>query len=124
MRISHGQYRSKPASPLYSLLEFASSVDRPSLPPKFRGEKEYHRWVFWDKSGRKIKESNYKVGDLVDKTIFKYTYLYCCIIIYIYIYYFVIYIKIKKSINKYIYICMYISMQTYIILYESYMHPI
>ena len=40
----------------------------------YKDNKADGKWTFWDKSGRKIEESNYKDGDLVDKTIFKYTY--------------------------------------------------
>jgi antitoxin component YwqK of YwqJK toxin-antitoxin module len=39
----------------------------------YKNDKADGKWVFWKKSGLKDEERNYKDGDLVDKTIFKYT---------------------------------------------------
>ena len=41
----------------------------------YKDEKPDSKWTFWKKNGQKDKEENYKDGDLVDKTIFKYSYL-------------------------------------------------
>ena len=40
----------------------------------YKDDKPDGKWIFWDRGGRKIEELNYKFGDLVNKTIFKYTY--------------------------------------------------
>jgi antitoxin component YwqK of YwqJK toxin-antitoxin module len=40
----------------------------------YKDDKPDGNWTYWDENGRKKEEFNYKDGDLVDKTIFKYTY--------------------------------------------------
>ena len=40
----------------------------------YKDDKPDGKWTFWKKNGQKIEEVNYKDGDLVDKTIFKYSY--------------------------------------------------
>ena len=40
----------------------------------YKDEKPDGKWTFWKKNGQKEEELNYKDGDLLDSTIFKYTY--------------------------------------------------
>ena len=43
-------------------------------PKDFRPQRPDGKWTFWKKNGQKDEERNYKDNDLVDKTIFKYSY--------------------------------------------------
>ena len=40
----------------------------------YKDDKPDGKWTFWKKNGQKDEERNYKDNDLVDKTIFKYSY--------------------------------------------------
>jgi antitoxin component YwqK of YwqJK toxin-antitoxin module len=40
----------------------------------YKDDKPNGKWTFWKKNGQKDEERNYKDNDLVDKTIFKYSY--------------------------------------------------
>ena len=40
----------------------------------YKDSKPDGKWTFWKRNGQKDEERNYKDGDLVDKTIFKYSY--------------------------------------------------
>ena len=40
----------------------------------YKEDKPDGEWIFWKKNGRKDEERNYKNGDLVNKTIFKYSF--------------------------------------------------